>query len=869
MDSTRWNQVKELFSKALVLDTAQRAEFLASQCGSDSSLRGQVEALLTAHSDADGFLTPPESGVLDIEQSARPAETIPPSEAWLSKTIDRYKLVRKIGEGGFGTVYLAEQVEPVRRQVALKIIKPGMDTKQVVARFEVERQALAMMDHPHIARVLDAGSTEAGRPYFVMELVKGVTITKYCDDNHLTTDARLELFIRVCGAVQHAHQKGIIHRDLKPSNVMVTLRDGKPVPKVIDFGVARATSQRLTEKTVFTELGQLIGTPIYMSPEQAELTGLDVDTRTDIYSLGVLLYELLVGTTPFDLKRLREAGFAEIQRIIREEEPPKPSTRLSSLTEEATDIAKHRKIEPAALGRIVRGDLDWIAMKALEKDRTRRYETADGLALDIRRHLGNEPVTAGAPSASYRAVKFIRRHRVGVTAAILVSCALVLGAAGTTYQAFRARGAEARATRHLEVQRAVTAILRSTLTSPNPDVDGADVRVVTVVDRTARQLPALAEGQPEVEAAVRAIIGETYLNLARFDEAEPNLKRALELRKELYGEDHLDVAESLFQMGRLLRERDDLDAAEASYRRSLAIREQHLGPRHALVGLTAHSVGIVLLRESKLEEAEAYLRRSLDTGRCEGATRDPECATTMTVLGKLLGRRGEYDDAEPLHREALAIYRGTHGNEHITVARALGNLASLLGRMNRLDDAEDAAREALAIGHAAYGGNEIARASDLTVLAAILNKKKEHAEAEALLEEALSIYVSVYGESHSYVAGVRLRLAEVRDDRGESEAAAKSFQDVVNMYIGAHGADDWRVAVARSRLGACLTGLERYEEAERNLLSAHAVLSAGGYLPKAGEAASRLSDLYDAWQKPESAAKWRALSEKEATGEGH
>ena len=353
--------------------------------------------------------------------------------------IGPYKLLQEIGEGGFGVVYMADQERPVRRRVALKIIKPGMDTKQVIARFESERQALALMEHPNIARVLDAGATETGRPYFVMELVKGVPITEYCDTNQLSTRERLDLFVSVCAALQHAHQKGVVHRDIKPSNVMVTLHDGQPVPKVIDFGIAKATHQRLTEKTLFTEYGQFIGTPMYMSPEQAEVSGLDIDTRSDIYSLGVLLYELLTGTTPFGAEALRRAGYGEIQRIIRETEPPRPSIRLSTLGGALTGIAAHRKTDPSGLTRLIRGDLDWIVMKALEKNRARRYASASEFAADITRHVDDEPVVARPPSTAYRLRKFVRKHRGPVAAVAAVGATIIVLGSLAMWQGIRAQ----------------------------------------------------------------------------------------------------------------------------------------------------------------------------------------------------------------------------------------------------------------------------------------------------------------------------------------------------------------------------------------------------------------------------------------------
>jgi len=415
----------------------ERRAYLDQACADDAVLREKVEGLLKAYQDAGSFLEPPQSpaqATVDHGVAEGPGSCI-----------GRYKLLQQLGAGGMGIVYMAEQQEPVRRRVALKIIKPGMDTAQVIARFEAERQALAMMDHHNIARVLDAGTTDSGRPYFVMELVHGVPITKYCDDNQLTPRERLELLVPVCQAVQHAHQKGIIHRDIKPSNVMVCLYDGKPVPKVIDFGVAKATEQRLTERTLFTQYGAIVGTFEYMSPEQAEMSQLGVDTRSDVYSLGVLLYELLTGDTPLSRQRLREAAFDEVLRLIRSEDPPRPSMRLSGSGAALATISAQRKTEPAKLTRLVRGDLDWIVMKALEKDRTRRYDSASGLAKDLERYLHDEPVEACPPSPMYRLRKFARRHKTGVVTTLAIVFAALVSVIFQAINLVRAHEAEAAA----------------------------------------------------------------------------------------------------------------------------------------------------------------------------------------------------------------------------------------------------------------------------------------------------------------------------------------------------------------------------------------------------------------------------------------
>ncbi len=517
---------EEIFNAALTIHGAdERLAYLREACGDDIALLDRLQALLTAHTSAETFLEQAASSLqltLDV-----PALVEGPGT-----TIGRYKLLEKIGEGGMAVVYMAEQQHPVRRRVALKIIKLGMDTRQVIARFEAERQALALMDHPNIAQVFDGGATETGRPYFVMELVRGVSITDYCDKNRLGTRERLELFVLVCNAVQHAHTKGIIHRDIKPSNVMVTLHDGRPVPKVIDFGIAKATHQRLTEQTLFTRYSQMIGTPEYMSPEQAEMSGLDIDTRTDIYSLGVLLYELLTGTTPFAGENLRSASYGEMQRIIRETDPLKPSTRIRTLGRTATDIALCRQTNPEMLRKLVKGDLDWIVMRTLEKDRTRRYETAHALVEDVERHLRHEPIIAGSPGTIYRIRKFLRRRRLQVatwSAGVVVVAGLLF--AGITYLRFdtqRTRDnhgkllalVEDRLSRG-EYERALSEIkplLRSRFVGPKARLLHARLLLESQGPRAGvEQLQALLKERAEIAANAHFLLARVYLETAPND----------------------------------------------------------------------------------------------------------------------------------------------------------------------------------------------------------------------------------------------------------------------------------------------------------------------------------------------------------------
>jgi len=572
----RLEDVEAIYHSALEKKSpAERAAFLDLACKNNPALRAQVEVLLKAHDQVGDFLEAPVFDP-DVTLDDTPLAEGPGS------IIGRYKLLEKIGEGGMAVVYMAQQEKPIHRKVALKIIKLGMDTKQVIARFEVERQALAMMDHPNIAKVLDAGATETGRPYFVMELVTGVSITEYCDKNELNMRERLALFIQVCNAVQHAHQKGIIHRDIKPSNVMVTHRDGTPVPKIIDFGIAKAINQRLTEKTLFTRYAHIIGTPAYMSPEQAELSDLDIDTRSDIYSLGVLLYELLTGTPPFGEEQLHKAGYLEMQRIIREEEPTKPSTKLSTLGETLTEIAKHRASTPDLLRKAIRGDLDWIVMKALEKDRARRYETANGLAMEIQRHLEHEPVLARGPSTVYRLQKFLHRNRVPAVAALAIAVVLVgVTAILSMWNRDRLQLAEAESFMHTGIlARARRSFMERDFPAALKDVESILNSKHVGADAQLLYANILVEGQEPNEAIVR-------------------LKSLLDERPEIAGAAHALLARIYWE--------GELGGAER-----LTKANEHRQKAQQLLPETAEAYFVRAMTAATIKQTFSYLNKALD-----------------------------------------------------------------------------------------------------------------------------------------------------------------------------------------------------------------------------------------------------------------
>jgi len=747
--------------------------------------------ILLTHQGSDA--TADMGGLADRSGTESPLREGPGSR------IGVYKLIQLIGEGGFGFVFMAQQEQPVQRVVALKIIKLGMDTRQVVARFEQERQALAMMDHPNIARVLDAGATDTGRPYFVMEMVKGEPIAGYCDKNNLTIEQRLELFAQVCTAVQHAHTKGIIHRDIKPSNILVSLQDGRPSAKVIDFGIAKATSSKLTERTLFTEHRQLIGTPEYMSPEQAE-GSLDIDTRTDVYSLGVLLYELLTGTTPFSGKELRSAAYGEIQRIIREVEPPVPSTRLSRNSETIAGIAAKRRTEPRKLGSTIRGELDWIVMKALEKDRQRRYETANGLGMDIQRYLLGEAVLAAPPSTSYRLRKLVQRNKVAVLAGSAVAASLLAGLVTAAWQASIARGQRDRAVaaegqtkqRAEELQQVsdfqATMLSQIDATQAGEDLV-ADIRerfdkalvkmevgteqratraavlagelaevnatdaAAAMIDRTIL-LPSIKaidekfKGQPSVDATLRHTLAELYQNLGQYGEAERQQVLALETRRRVLGEMHADTMMSINNMASILEQQGRESEAEVLYREAVEKRKKVLGMDHHDTLSSMGNLGNLLRDQRKFDEAEPLLRQSLDGMRRVMGPAHRDTLIAMNTYGFLLIDTGKVKEAEPYWREAYEIGSREFGADDRDVLVWTNNMGGLLGSLGRHGESEPYYRKAMEGTRRVHGLEHPNSIGCVMSYGNVLVSLGRFGDAEAYFREALAVRERTLGKDH-------------------------------------------------------------------------------------------------------------------------
>lgn len=842
--------VESLFLEALRLKTEiERQKFLESKCGDDSEMLAHVNSLLEANAAMGSFMDQTQSHI----QTANAPEQ-------LGEQIGVYQLIDQLGEGGMGVVYIAEQREPVRRRVALKIIKPGMDTKEVMARFAAERQALALMDHPNIAKVLDAGETEKGRPFFVMEMVKGVAITTFCDQNRLSYRERLELFVDVCKAIQHAHQKGVIHRDIKPSNVLVSIHDDKPVVKVIDFGVAKAIHQPLTDETVYTRVSQLVGTPLYMSPEQAGMDGLDVDTRSDIYSLGVLLYELLTGQTPFDRGRLRKAAIEEIRRIIREEEPPKPSTRISTLGESATTVSEHRQMDPKKMRQELRGEIDWIVMKSLEKDRKRRYETANGMALDIQRYLNAEPVLACPPSQMYRLSKFVRRNRTAVVMGSLIISALVLGVIGFSTGMFWALKEKKRADKAAEIAVAKESTTRKILTfmvdlfeeaSPQKRL-GKPMTVTEFLDVGANRIDEL-DDEPDTQAMLKETIGSLYVVLSDFKKSEPLLLDAYRYRQqnaevserdeiafgsvcaslavlyswtepdkaEKFAEraakifesrlgDSPELADSLNAWGNSLQRQSKIPESLKVHQRSLAVREKLYPPGHPKrfnVATAHHNIGIAHFFNNDLEKAETHYRRAIEIEAEHLPADDPELATAKHVLSIVYANQSKLEYAKQFQAESFATRTKVFDANHDHVGLSSNWMGNIWRELGHFKKSEPLLRRAIEIHTEVFGPEDDLVFWDQECLLKTLIKLEKYEEALEL-QKALANRASK-GNQFVNQRSVNVLLGDILAAQGKFEASRKTYLNTAKLMAEPGSGKDSYVGVAMLKAAAIDARLNR------------------------------------------------------------
>ena len=885
----------EIFEECIGVPEAAWPAVLDRRCGTDPALRAQVEGLLRAHESAGSFLgMPTRAGVVVSEPfvAEKPGSSV-----------GRYRLLELIGEGGFGRVFMAEQREPVVRRVAVKVIKAGMDSAQVVARFEAERQALAMMDHPGIATVLDGGVTETGRPYFVMELVRGTSITAYCDGVNMPVPERLELFRQVCGAVQHAHQKGIIHRDLKPGNILVAERGDRPQPKVIDFGIAKAISGRLTDRTMFTEFRQFVGTPAYVSPEQTRGGGQDVDTRADIYSLGVLLYELLTGTTPLEPGSLHAADLAEIQRLIREGDTPRPSTRVSTL-KDASGVAAHRRTEPRRLGLLLRGDLDWIVLKAVEKDRNRRYETASALAEDVRRSLAYEPVSASPPGAVYRVRKFIRRNRGAVIAGSLVCGALALGIVGTSVGLVSSMAQRARAERALARANEVKDFVGSMLRAVSPELAaGHDTALLRMIlDDAASRVESGDIDDPLIAAELRDIIGEGYRTIGVHDRAETLLSGALEARTRQLGPDAPDTIGTAVHLGTLRSWSGRYAEAEEMLRDAGERATRVLGPTHVETWNARNNLAALLQMQNRLPEAEGIFRELADVfGRVPVVPGGPADTTNVAQaranLGYVIAAQGK-PGGEAMLREALRAYGEIQGEDHANTIRMTEMLAGVVMQQGRLDETSALLASTLErigrvlgadhpmyinnvnnqfavlcrLGRAAEAAPYLEGALETNVRARgeddplslvmrrnvgmLLDALGREDEAEPILTRAVEGLRRVRGDDHPHTLSTVSALASVLRERGRLAEAESLAREALEGFTAASGPGHYRTIGAATVLGAVLRDQGRFEESERALLGAWEKAESAPAITawERAACAKTIAGLYEAWNAAAPAA---------------
>jgi serine/threonine protein kinase/tetratricopeptide (TPR) repeat protein len=828
----------------------ERQFFIERVCADDANLRRRVDTLLKTQ--AETILAPDLAGDPAVSSGEGAGSLVGP-----------YKLLRAIGAGGMGVVWVAGQEYPIRREVALKIIKPGMDSGEVIARFEAERQTLAMMDHPNIAKVLDAGTTGTGRPYFVMELVQGVPITEYCDAKRLGPRERLELLVPVCRAIQHAHQKGIIHRDIKPSNVLVSSYDGQPTPKVIDFGIAKATGPSLTDSKV-TQFGAVVGTLEYMSPEQAQTGGADIDTRSDIYSLGVVMYQLLTGRTPLDWGEAQKAGYFEVLRRVREEEPPAPSARLTKSPETLAEVAELRGTEPARLPKLLRGELDWIVMKALEKDRTRRYETANSLGRDIERYLNGEPVEASPPSATYRARKFARRHRLLLATAAGFLALLIAGIVVSAWQAVRARRAERaamaerdrvmaaerstrqerdramkaessamterdkamvqmhRADTEAETSRVVNEFLRKDLlgqasadNQARPDQKpDPDLKVRTALDRAAARIEGAFKGRPLVEASIRQTIGSAYTDLGLYKEARAQLEQALKLRFSNQPPEDPETLKAKEALANLYAQQRNLSAALALVQGVLKARRLKLGPEHPDTLEALNDLAALRSMQGRLAEGEPLLRQVLQVRIRTLGPLHPDTLESEMNLAAVLRQEGKLVEAEPFSLEAVTGYRKVLGPDHPRTLLALWQLGEVYLNQNQYSAAETVLRETLSSFLRVLGPEHGETAQVLNALAQAVDDQNRFSEAEPLYRRALAAQEKALGDAHPDTLATKHNLALLYQKEHKYTEAEAAYAGVIRLRRQVPGSDAQDLEGELAGLGAVRLELRKFAEAE-------------------------------------------------------
>ena len=806
----------EIFTRALELPLEGRRAYLDQACAGDEELLRKVEELIAVHQRSGKFMQDSPWGAEAQKVRATQIGEKP------GDRIDRYKLLQQIGEGGCGTVFMAEQDEPIKRRVALKIIKPGMDTKNVITRFEAERQALALMDHPHIAKVLDAGATASGRPYFVMELIRGVKITEYCDQNSLSLEERLKLFIQVCHAIQHAHQKGIIHRDIKPSNILVsTTVEGTALPVVIDFGIAKATvNQQLTDKTLFTAFEMLIGTPAYMSPEQAALTNADVDTRSDIYSLGVLLYEISTGSTPLDTREMLKGGLDEVRRVLREEEPVRPSTRLNNLNDaDLTTVSRLRKTEPSALIRAIRGDLDWIIIRALEKNPARRYQTAYGFALDIQRYLADEPVWARPPSAVYKFQKILLRNKLLFTGIGII--ALLLIASLITVSTFLAKERQLRRRAETEAAKSdqVTKFLEDMLRGVGPSVAlGEDTTMLRgILNRTANRVGTEMTNQPAVRAELSSLIGELDFEIGNFAQAKQMDDTALALDRRLYGTNSLEAAGALTDLGLVVVREGNVKDSEVPLNEALSISRQFSGDNGTNVATLLNYLADIYAQEGRIEEADTFAHQALAMRQRIYSSNSLEIAQSLRTLAVVEASEGNWSGAEIMMRKVLAIRLNNLPPDDPLIAGTYNDIAWAEGGEGKLKDAEALEGKAFAIRMKVLGPNHPDVAKALYLLGDRLRARNELDAADQVLSTALSLQTNLVGANDPGSLETMLGLSKTLQMEGKLPEAEKLERQELAIWYQRGDQDMPRAIENVSELAQILVAEKKATEAEQLL----------------------------------------------------